>query len=254
MLNKTVKEAYLILLSVFSRFSSNTSRSVQVWKQNLQVCGNWMQSLSTPIGLIYNRDFPIKLHDTLKLLTLRLHLYIFKQKEVIFNTCSIVRMLSAEKWIRSARWGIQTLLKPAKQLWHHNNNNNNKSETGSESKVTILCNQQLKTDRSNHNNKSYIITRGIEDNMSVNRNCNFKKQKCDKEGNQKYFEIQRPCKINTACVKYKNKSGTINNGGNWKHLKISQNISELYTWKHDIKEIQKTAISGTVQILRKIVT
>jgi len=185
MLNETVKEAYLILLSVFNRCNSNISRSVQVWKQSLQVYGNWMQSLSTPIGLIYNGDFPIKLHDTLKLLTLRLHLYIFKQKEVIFNTCSIVRMLSAEKWIRSALSGIRTLLKPAKLLWlnnnNNNNNNNNKSETGSESKVTILCNQQLKTDRSNHNNKFYIITRDIEDNMSVNRNCNFKKQKCDKE-------------------------------------------------------------------------
>jgi hypothetical protein len=86
-------------------------------------------------------------------------------------------------------------------------------------------------DRSNHNNKSYIITLDNEDNMFVNRNCNFKKQKCDKERNQKNFEIQRPCKIKTANVKYKNKSGTFNNRGNWNHLKITQKISELHTWK-----------------------
>ena len=39
----------------------------------------------------------------------------------------------------------------------NNNNNNNKSETGSESKVTILWNQQPKTDSSIQNYKSYII-------------------------------------------------------------------------------------------------
>lgn len=32
-------------------------------------------------------------------------------------------------------------------------------------------------------------------------------------------------------MKYKNKSGTINNRGNWNHLKITQKISELRTWK-----------------------
>ena len=33
--------------------------------------------------------------------------------------------------------------------------------------------------------------------------------------------------------------------GDWKHFKISQTIPEQHTRKHEIKELQKTAILGT---------
>jgi hypothetical protein len=38
---------------------------------------------------------------------------------------------------------------------------------------------------------------------------------------------------------------TSNNRGNWNHLNIIQKIPEQHTGKHEIKELQKTAIFGT---------
>jgi hypothetical protein len=46
-------------------------------------------------------------------------------------------------------------------------------------------------------------------------------------------------------VEYKNKSGTGNIRGNWKHLKIIQKILNNIPGKHDIKELQKTVMLGT---------
>ena len=40
--------------------------------------------------------------------------------------------------------------------------------------------------------------------------------------------------------------------GNWKHYKITQTIPEQHTRKHEIKELQKTAILGTAHILQKV--
>ena len=46
----------------------------------------------------------------------------------------------------------------------------------------------------------------------------------------------------------KNKSDTINNRGNWNRLRIIQNISG----KHNTRELLKTALLGTVQILHNV--
>jgi hypothetical protein len=60
--------------------------------------------------------------------------------------------------------------------------------------------------------------------------------------------ILRTLHSNRAHVECKNKSDTINtNRGNWNHLRIIQNIFG----KHNTKELMKTAILGTVQILHK---
>jgi len=47
-------------------------------------------------------------------------------------------------------------------------------------------------------------------------------------------------------VELKSKSDTSNNRGSWKHFIITQTIQG----KHKIKELQNTAILGTVHILR----
>ena len=52
-------------------------------------------------------------------------------------------------------------------------------ETSQGSKVTILWNQQVQTDRTIPNNKPDIIIRDHEKGTCVNRRCNFRRQKCD---------------------------------------------------------------------------
>ena len=44
--------------------------------------------------------------------------------------------------------------------------------------VTILCNQQVQTDRTIPNNKPDIIIRDNEKGTCVNRRCNLRRQKC----------------------------------------------------------------------------
>jgi len=41
--------------------------------------------------------------------------------------------------------------------------------------------------------------------------------------------------------------------GDWNHFKITQTILEQHTRKHEIKELQKTAVLGTARILQKVV-
>jgi hypothetical protein len=47
----------------------------------------------------------------------------------------------------------------------------------------------------------------------------------------------------------KNKSDTSNNRNNWNDLKIIQKIPKQIPPKHDIKELQTTAILGTAHVL-----
>jgi hypothetical protein len=55
-------------------------------------------------------------------------------------------------------------------------------EKSDEGKVTMLWNQQAQTYRTMHNHKPDIIMRDKEKgNRCVNRCCNFRRQKCDKE-------------------------------------------------------------------------
>jgi len=54
--------------------------------------------------------------------------------------------------------------------------------------------------------------------------------------------------IKPVHVEFKSKSDTSNNRGNWKHFIITQTIQG----KNEIKELQNTAILGTVHILWKV--
>jgi len=73
---------------------------------------------------------------------------------------------------------------------NNNNNNNNTLDTSNESKVTILCNQSVKTDRTFPYNKLDIIIRDNKKrNMCVNRCCNFRGQECGQERSRESSKI-----------------------------------------------------------------
>jgi len=57
---------------------------------------------------------------------------------------------------------------------------------------------------------------------------------------------------NTAHAECKNKGDTSNNRGDWDCFKVIQKIREQNTRKHEVKELQKTAILGTAHMLRKV--
>ena len=57
---------------------------------------------------------------------------------------------------------------------------------------------------------------------------------------------------NTANVECKNKGDSGKNRGDWDYFQIIQKIREQHTRKHEVKELQKTAILGTAHILRKV--
>ena len=54
-------------------------------------------------------------------------------------------------------------------------------ETSHEVEVTILWNQQVRTDRTVLNNQLDIIIRDNKMNMHVNMCCSYCRQKCDKD-------------------------------------------------------------------------
>ena len=53
-------------------------------------------------------------------------------------------------------------------------------------------------------------------------------------------------------VDCESKSDTGNKRGDWNHFKITQTIPDQIPGKHEIKELQKTAILGTAHILCKV--
>ena len=57
---------------------------------------------------------------------------------------------------------------------------------------------------------------------------------------------------NAVHVECESKIDTGNNRGDWNHLKITQTVPEQHTGKHEIKELQKTAILDTSYILWKV--
>ena len=50
----------------------------------------------------------------------------------------------------------------------------------------------------------------------------------------------------------KNKGDASNNGGDWDNLKSFRKYVSNIPGKHEVKELQKTAILGTAHILRKV--
>jgi hypothetical protein len=57
---------------------------------------------------------------------------------------------------------------------------------------------------------------------------------------------------NTAHVECKNKGDAGNNRSNWNHLKSFRKYLSSVPGKHEVKELQKTAIMGTAHTLRKV--
>jgi len=120
-------------------------------------------------------------------------------------------------------------------------------------KVTILWNQQIQTDRSIPNNKPDIIGRDNEKGIymlidaAISGDRNVIKKEAEKILTYKdlTIEIQSMCNVKTKVIPIIiGVTGTISKS----FRKYVSNIPG----KHEVKELQKTAILGTVHILRKV--
>ena len=146
-------------------------------------------------------------------------------------------------------------------LFSLNNNNNNNwyehvlklVETSQGGKVTILWNQQVQTDRTFPNNKPDIIIRDNEKgtcmliDVAISGDRNVIKKEAEKILKYKdlTIEIQRMWNVKTKVVPVIiGATGTISKS----FRKYVSNIPG----KHEVKELQKTAILGTAHILRKV--
>ena len=123
-------------------------------------------------------------------------------------------------------------------------------QTSHEGKVIALCNQQVPTDRTIPNNKLDITKRDNEMNMYVviSQDRNVIKKEAEKI---KQFE---DLITETAHVECKNKSDITNNRVTGTISKSSRQHLCNLSGKHDTKEIQKTAILGTVHLLWEVLT
>jgi hypothetical protein len=141
------------------------------------------------------------------------------------------------------------------QYNNNNNNNNNKVEISEGSKVTILWNQQVQTDRTIPNNKPDIIIRDNEKrscmliDVAISGDRNVIKKETEKILKYKDLTIEIRCMWN---VKTKvipviiGATGTISKSFRKYMSNIPGNL--------EVKELQKTAILGTVHMLRKVLT
>jgi len=69
---------------------------------------------------------------------------------------------------------------------------------------------------------------------------------------EKILKYKRPYNTNSAHVKCESKIDTGNNRGDWNRFKINQTVPEQNTGKHEIKEMQTTAILCTAHRLREV--
>jgi len=126
-------------------------------------------------------------------------------------------------------------------------------ETCQGDKVTILWNQQIQTNRTIHNNKSDII---ISDNekgtcmltdTEISGERNVIKKETEKSLKYKDLttQIQRMWNVKTKVIPViTGATGTISKS-------FRKSVSNI-PGKHEVKELQKTAILGTAHILRKV--
>ena len=126
-------------------------------------------------------------------------------------------------------------------------------ETSQGGKVTVLWNQQVQTDRTIPNNKPDIIIRDNKKrtcmliDVAISGDRNVIKNEAEKILKYKYLiiEIQRTWNIKTNVIPVIIRAtGTISKP----FRKYVSNIPG----KHEVKELQKTAILGTAHILRKV--
>ena len=126
-------------------------------------------------------------------------------------------------------------------------------ETSQGGKVTILWNQQIQTDRTIPNNKPEIIIRESEKgtcmliDVAISGDRNVIKKEAEKILKYKHLtiEIQRMWNVNTKVIPaIIGATGIVSKS----FRKYVSNIPG----KHEVKELQKTAILGTAHILRKV--
>jgi len=127
------------------------------------------------------------------------------------------------------------------------------AETIQGGKVTILWNQKVQTDRTIPNNKSDIITRDNEKgtcmliDVAISGNRNVIKKEAEKilKYRDLTIEIQRMWNVKTKVIPViVGATGTIS--------KLFRKYVSNIPGKHEVKELQKTAIFGTAHILRKV--
>jgi hypothetical protein len=120
-------------------------------------------------------------------------------------------------------------------------------------KVTILWNQQVQTDRTLPNNKSDVIIRHNEKgtcmliDIAIPRDRNVIKKEAEKipKYDDLITEIQRMWNVKTQVMPViVGATGTIS--------KPFRKYLSSIPGKHDIKELQKTAVLGTAHTLRKV--
>ena len=127
------------------------------------------------------------------------------------------------------------------------------AETHQRGKLTILWNQHVQTDRTIPNNKPDIIIRDNENGTSMlidvailgDRNTIKKEADNIPKYKELTIEIQRMWYLKTKVISVIiGATGTISKS----FRKYVSNIPG----KHEVKELQKTAILGTAHILRKV--
>jgi hypothetical protein len=72
------------------------------------------------------------------------------------------------------------------------------------------------------------------------------------KGSREDSKILRSYNRNIGHVECKNRGDTSNNRGDWDYLKSFRKYLSNIPGKHEVKELQKTAILGTAHILRKV--
>ena len=126
-------------------------------------------------------------------------------------------------------------------------------ETSERGKVTILWNQQVQTDRTIPNNKQDIIIRDNEKgtcmliDIAISGDRNMIKQEDKKILKYKDFttEIHHMWNVKTKVIPVmRGATGTIPKS-------FRKDVSNI-PGKYEVKKLQKTAILGTVHILRKV--
>jgi len=126
-------------------------------------------------------------------------------------------------------------------------------ETSQGGKVTILWNQQVQTDRTIPNTKPDIIIRDNEKgtcmviDVAISGDRNVIKKEAEKILKYRDFtiEMQHTWNVKTKVIPVIiGTTGTISKS----FRKYVSNIAG----NHEVKELQKTAILGTAQILRKV--
>jgi len=126
-------------------------------------------------------------------------------------------------------------------------------ETNQGGKVIVLWNQQTQTDGTILNNKREITIRDNEKgtcmliDISVSGDRNMIKKETEKILKHKDLTIEIQCMWNV-----KTKVIPVIIGSTAIILKSFRKYVRNITGNHEVKEIQKTAILGTVHILRKV--